>query len=109
GSGDEALALANRAFEAVGAEPSLLDTRAVAYLALGRRDAAELAVRDLESVAAEAPSATTYFHLARAQALAGHRSEARRAWEAAARLGLRPDRLHALERPIYQQFTREFQ
>ena len=59
-------------------------------------------------IAAESPSATTYFHLARAQALAGRRSEARRAWDGAIKLGLRAERLHVLERPAFQQLEREF-
>jgi hypothetical protein len=101
----EGLKLVNRAIDAAGPGPGLLDTRAVAYLARGERDSALLAVRDLEATVAEASSPTTLFHLARAYELAGRRPDARRAWRAALAQGLGPNRIHPLELDAFRRLS----
>jgi Tfp pilus assembly protein PilF len=107
GRGAEALDLVRRAAEAGGLESGLLDTRAVAYLSLWQSEATAKAIQDLEEVAAEAPAAVTYFHLAQAYLQARKRPEAGRAWKKAVELGLAPNALHPLERPAYQQLQRD--
>jgi pentatricopeptide repeat protein len=105
GHGGEALALVKRATDVTGNDMNLLDTRAVAYLTLGGRDAADLAVKDLQSIVAERPSAVTYFHLAQAYVLAGNLKEARQAWESAKKHGLSPNHVHPLERDTYERLA----
>src|SRR5205823_8537621 len=83
GHGEEALEMVTRATAVVGRSPTLLDTRAVAALTLGRRDAVQSAVADLEALVAEAPSPTTFFHLAQAYEKAGRKRDAVKAWQTA--------------------------
>jgi tetratricopeptide (TPR) repeat protein len=102
GRAEEALSLVSRALAVEGPIPYLLDTRALAYLAGKRSD---LAVKDLQDAVAEAPTATRYFHLARAQRDAGNRLAAVAAMRKALALGLSPNRLHALELRTHQQLV----
>jgi tetratricopeptide (TPR) repeat protein len=104
GKADEALALVSRAMKILGPVPYLLDTRAVVYLANKRSD---LAVKDLQDALAEAPTASGYFHLARAHRDASHRLEALAAMRKAIDMGLTPNRLHGLEKSTHQQLLRE--
>ena len=69
-----------------GPAPDLLDTRAVAYLAMGRDD---LAIKDLEDAVAVRPSPLKYLHLAEAYLMASRRSEATLALHSAKTAGLR--------------------
>jgi tetratricopeptide (TPR) repeat protein len=108
GHGEEALQLVERAAELRANDPDLLDTRGVAYLALGRPDADALALKELEAAVAEAPSPATYFHLARAQLALGRRKDAAQSWERAKGTGLTPEGLHALERPAFRELERQF-
>jgi tetratricopeptide (TPR) repeat protein len=100
--GEEALALANRALEVVGAHPAVLETRAVVYLALGRHGPA---LADLEDALALKRSPSALMHLARAHQLAGDRSQAIAAWKKAQEAGLKRDHLHPLEQPLYQELA----
>jgi tetratricopeptide (TPR) repeat protein len=102
--GAEALDLLKQAIEIVGPLPDLRDTRAVAYLALGRND---LAVEDLKEAVAASPTPRTYFHLAQAQQLAGNRAAAAAALQQAQAAGFDADALHPLERPAYQKLRSE--
>jgi tetratricopeptide (TPR) repeat protein len=103
----EALALAERAVQVVGRGAGVLDTRAVAALAVGQPKAVEQAVRDLESVTEEAPTAAYYYHLAQAYTQLRQPREAARAWQRAKALGLSADGLHPLERPAYERLRQE--
>jgi tetratricopeptide (TPR) repeat protein len=106
GHGEEALQLINRAAELTADDPGLLDTRAVAYLSLRQRDAAERAVKELEAALAEAPAGDYWFHLAQAHLALGHRKEAAQSWHKAQSLGLTAQRLHPLERPAFEELSR---
>ena len=71
----EALQLINRAIELHGANPSLLDTRAVALIRAGQ---GELAIKDLGEARAQNPQSVNYaVHLAWAYETAGRLDEAR--------------------------------
>jgi len=104
GKGNEALSLLRRAIDTAGPLPELRDTRAVVSLSLGESKAA---VEDLEAVVREAPTATRYFHLARAELLAGHRGSALDALGKAKAAGLKAEALHPLERASYQPLLKE--
>jgi tetratricopeptide (TPR) repeat protein len=105
-NGAEALKCIERAIELQGPIASRLDTRAMAYLALGK---ATEAVKDLEEAIAQAPSASHYFHLAQAYhklANDSHkvndRNNASLAWERAKLSGLREEMISSLELRMYQ-------
>lgn len=102
GDGPTALDLVQRACKLGGPRPGFLDTRAVVRLAMGD---SRQAVKDLEEAVAAAPSASAYFHLARAHAEAQDRQAARRAWAQAKALGLGPAALHPLERTAYDRLA----
>ena len=95
GKGPEALELAKQAIQIMGPNPSLLDTRGIIYLTLGR---ANLAVKDLESAVAEKPNPIYCFHLARALLVDKNPDRAKQVFKQAKDLGLNPDRLDPLER-----------
>ena len=95
----EALKLVDRAIRIGGPAASLLDTRAVVYLASG---AARPAVPDLEQATAQRPTAARCFHLACAYALAGKTEEAMESLEEAQWLDLTPEQLHPLDQPSYE-------
>ncbi|HYT87192.1 MAG TPA: tetratricopeptide repeat protein [Gemmataceae bacterium] len=98
--GAEALELIQQALDIVGPVPAALDTRAVIYLALGRKDQA---VKDLEEVVAASPTAAHYFHLAQAWHAAGKRDRALNALLEAEGRGLAESVLHPLERDAYRR------
>jgi tetratricopeptide (TPR) repeat protein len=98
GKGEEALEFAQQALQIIGPNPSLLDTRGVIYLTMGK---AEQAIQDLQTAVEERPTATYCFHLARAQAMAQNLDKAKEAFRKAKDLGLTPDRLDQLERGEY--------
>jgi tetratricopeptide (TPR) repeat protein len=102
----EAVALVGKAVEVHGPRAELLDTRAVAYLALGR---VEQALADLEQAIADAPTPVKYFHLTRAHHLARNPRAARAALSRATGAGLTADRLHPAEREAYRQLVAELQ
>jgi tetratricopeptide (TPR) repeat protein len=98
--GQRALELLNRACERAGPSATLLDTRAVVELTLGHTDRA---IRDLEEVAAQAPTAAVYFHLAQAHLEGGNRKAALQAFRKSQELGLQPGDLHPLENSARQR------
>jgi tetratricopeptide (TPR) repeat protein len=103
----QALALADRAVELSGHSSGMLDTRAIAALAVRKSDTVQQAIRDLESITEQARTATTYFHLAQAYEQAQRRREAMQAWQRAASMGLTPSDLHPLERPVFDRLLKE--
>jgi predicted Zn-dependent protease len=102
--GDQALELVNRAIALVGPTPSLLDTRALVYLTLGKEDKA---IQDLQESLASQRSASVYFHLAQAYAQTNNRPQAADAYQNAVALGFQPDLLDPLELPAYKKLIRE--
>ena len=86
GKGQEALDMIQQAIKTAGPTMPLLDTRAVIFIALGQSTSA---IRDLEDVVAEAPSANRLFHLARAYFVAGQRDAALSFLAACARRGIK--------------------
>lgn len=104
GKGAEALDLIDRAVASGGRLPYLLETRADIYLATGE---GRKALDDLRNVIAEEPTATRYFHLARAYRTADNPSAAGDALKKAHSLGLTADSLHPLHRKAYQQLVAE--
>jgi cellulose synthase operon protein C len=104
GKAAEALPLITQAVALLGPRPELLDTRAIAYLTQGLNDKA---IADLEQAVADGPSATRYFHLARAYRAANNMDGAAAALRRARELGLQPGRLHPLERPAGERLLAE--
>lgn len=85
---DEALKYVEEAIEILGPQADILDTRAVAYTAKQNYSAA---IRDLDLSVTDNPTASKYFHLARAHMLANQEKKAVQAWEQALELGLTRD------------------
>jgi predicted Zn-dependent protease len=109
GHADEAVVLIDRAIQASGIDPNLLDTRAVAFLALNKAD---FAINDLDKVIDTSPTPTAYFHLAQAylqgslQGRPAWRNKALEAWKKAnERTRLTPEELHPLERAAFDRLT----
>jgi tetratricopeptide (TPR) repeat protein len=101
GKGEEALSEIAQAIDVAGPRPSLLDTRALAYMATGRSD---LAIKDLEAATAVArPSPEMYLHLAQARLMAKDRKGADVALQKAKVSGLNTESLHPLERKAYER------
>jgi tetratricopeptide (TPR) repeat protein len=98
--GEESLKLINRAIDVAGPNPAFLDTRAFVQLALQNPNSAR---EDLEKSARGIPEAAHYLHLARTHSLAKDLPAASAALNRARAAGLDPDRLHPLEKPLYQK------
>jgi Tfp pilus assembly protein PilF len=98
----EAVTLVNRAIDAAGPVPELLDTRAVVYLMTQQTD---LAVKDLRQAIAQAPDPVKYYHLAAAEYAAKNRAAAGDAFRKATDDGLKPADLHPLEQAAYRQLA----
>jgi tetratricopeptide (TPR) repeat protein len=98
----EALDLINHAISLDGENPSYLDTRGQAYLALGRTVDA---IKDLEEATALAPSGEKYFHLAQAYGKAQKPDEARKALQKAKTVGFKVESLLPLERRVYEELV----
>jgi tetratricopeptide (TPR) repeat protein len=106
GDGQEALRHINTALAGFGRRSELLDTRGIVYLALGRHDDA---LNDLKEVAADAPSASRLFHLARAHYEARDRESAARVLRRAQEMGLKADLLHPVEQKTCDRLMAELQ
>lgn len=102
GNGTEALELLDRAVQRFGPSTQMLDTRALAWLALGKP---EQAVRDLQTALAQKPNFLLYFHLAQAYILTRDKAQAAEALRKAKELGLKPALLHPLERGPFGQLV----
>ena len=92
---DEALELINRALELAGPLPTLLDSRAIVYLA---RDESKTAIADLDAAIATAPRPVWFFHKAQALAASGDEVGAEQSLSQARRLKFTPAMVHPLER-----------
>jgi tetratricopeptide (TPR) repeat protein len=105
---DEALQLINRAMEISGPMASMLDTRALVYLADNQPDKAladlDVALADIDVTSpTNGPPPVRLFHQARAYQQAGKTAEATDALLRAQKLGLKPEKLDAVERPLYMK------
>ncbi|MBX6312993.1 MAG: tetratricopeptide repeat protein [Isosphaeraceae bacterium] len=98
--GSEPLELIQRAIAIGGPVPALLDTRAVINL---KRNNIDAALQDLRQAVAEAPTASSYFHLAQAYWTAKSPGAAAEALREAKNLGLATNGLDPLERTAYHQ------
>jgi tetratricopeptide (TPR) repeat protein len=98
GKADEALDAVQQAINFRGELAELLDTRAVAHLVKGQH---ALAIKDLEEIVAEAPTAHRYFHLAQARIAAGNTAGALDALRLGKGLGLTEATVDPLERTAY--------
>jgi tetratricopeptide (TPR) repeat protein len=104
GKAAEALSLIGQALALLGPRPELLDTRAIVYLTQGMNDKA---IADLEQAVADGPTASRYFHLARAYRAANNGDAAAAALRRARELGFQASRLHPLERPGCERLLAE--
>jgi cellulose synthase operon protein C len=100
GPSPEALTLVQQAISKIGPIPDLLETRAKAYLALGR--SAE-AVQDLEDAIADTPTAMRYFLLAAAREKNCNADGARDAFHRAQELGFDIRDLHPIDLPDFER------
>ena len=102
GKASEALELVNRRIEITGPSASLLDTRGMIFLKLGR---AGEAVQCFTDAADQNPAGVFYFHLAEALKAAGKPNEAEKSWLSAKALGFKKTDLHRLEleQPDYDE------
>ncbi len=97
-SAQEALKLTEEAIRILGPTSDLLDTRALAYLALGK---AAQAVADLRVASQDAPTFSKFFHLAQVEKQANNLEGARIAMAKAEELGLDVNRLTPQEKKSY--------
>jgi tetratricopeptide (TPR) repeat protein len=102
----QALEAIDRAIDRVGPSPELLDTRGVIYLTMAQSDRA---IDDLQTAAAQSPSASRYFHLAQALAAANKPREARQALDEAKKRGFDVEKVHPLEKPLGRQLMAALQ
>lgn len=101
----EALKYINHAIDNLrGPMPTLLDTRATVFTALGRSGEA---IQDLQTALSEAQTPVRYVHLALAYRMGKKRTEAREALETARAMGFDPANLHPLEQPAYRTLRTE--
>ena len=101
---EESLELINHAIAVAGPGASILDSRAVVYLALGQADPA---LADLQLAVAEEATPMRLFHQARAYLLAGKTKEARDAMEEAGKKQLKRKMLDPPERAIYDKLMEQ--
>jgi Tfp pilus assembly protein PilF len=95
---DEALSLIERAIEAAGPAPQLLDTRACILISQGRTRQASTDLK--KSIADGGTTPTTLLHLAAAQLDDGDAESARQTFEQAKAAGLSELLLHPLDRAL---------
>jgi cellulose synthase operon protein C len=101
----EALVLIDRAIEAHGPAPSLIDTRAVVLIRAGQFDKAIEELTDARDDNGQNPSFA--LHLAWAYQSKGQLDLARRAFQQAVALGYRPEVIDPLERPLILKLRRD--
>ena len=97
---DKAQELIDQAIEILGPLADILDTRAVIRMA---REEYDLAVEDMTLSLSIDPTAVKYYHMAKAQALAGNEAEALDAWAKAKELEIEKESLPLIEQPGYQE------
>jgi tetratricopeptide (TPR) repeat protein len=96
----EALRWVDSAISLAGPQPELLDTRGVIYLSLGQ---GTLALADLERAVDSNPTASSCFHLARAQMASKNRDAAVQSLEKARLRGFTESVLHPLDQQNYHR------
>ena len=102
--GDESLRLVEEAIRLSGPQGPLLDTRGMAYLALGKlREALE----NLEAAIAESPVPVRLFHRAQAYLRSDRPKAAASSLREAMDRGLKPEQLHPLERSSLAQLRKQ--
>jgi cellulose synthase operon protein C len=102
GNAAEALKLVEEAIRVLGPTSDLLDTRALAYMALGKT---KQAVADLQMAVTDKPSGSKYFHLALAEKQNSNPEAARTALTKAQELGTEPKQLTSLESKSFQELV----
>ena len=103
---DEAMTFAERAIAEAGPVPQLLDTRGCVKLAQSRLRAA---TDDLMAAVESGNLPTTFMHLAFIQAETGNPELARQTLAHSVEQGLRPERLHPLDRGMLDRLNAQFQ
>ena len=99
--GKEALEMIDESIEILGPSPELLDTRAMAHLALGKP---KEAINDLREAIKDSPSGIMNFHLALAHEAAGDKNSASRALKVAQEnYQLSYEEVPKIERASYQR------
>jgi Tfp pilus assembly protein PilF len=98
----EASVLIDKAIAIAGPQAPLLDTRAIVVLQQGR---VKQAIQDLQQAVAQGGSAEHYFHMAWAQLQDGNPKAAAHAYAEALDRGLDADKVHALERTVFQELA----
>ncbi|NOY29615.1 MAG: tetratricopeptide repeat protein [Planctomycetes bacterium] len=98
---EEAEQLVDQSMETFGPIGDLLDTRALVRIASKKYD---LAIEDLTLAVSVSRDPIKYYHLARAQLLAGDKKGALKSWEEAKNLGVEKEKLPLLEQPVYEEF-----
>jgi len=97
---DRAQELIEKAIEILGPLADVLDTRAVIRIA---RKEYDLAVEDMTLALSLDPTAVKYYHMAKAQALAGNEGEALEAWSMANEMEIEEESLPLIEQSGYQE------
>jgi len=98
---EEAEQFVELAMETFGPIDDMLDTRALIRIASKKYD---LAIEDLTLAISVSRDPLKYYHLARAQLLAGDKEGALKSWEEAKKLGIEKEKLPLLEQPGYEEF-----
>lgn len=98
---DEAKHLVQQAMEIYGPIDALLDTQAL--ISIAGKDY-ESAVKDLKLAVTVGRDPIKYYHLARAQMLAGDKEESLKSWNVAKDLGIEKDQLPIIEQHGYEKF-----
>ena len=105
--GKEALEMVNKAVAVLGPLPNLLDTRAMAYLAMGQ---GSTAVEILLEAIGDTPTGVRYFHLALAHAAAGNLPAAGRALQVGRDSHeLSEDQVPTIERQMYRELVEKIE
>jgi tetratricopeptide (TPR) repeat protein len=89
-----------------GPSDDILDTEAVVYMMRGNYNKA---IENLQLAVTEDPNAEKWFHLSRAQWLAGRRDEAITAWGRALDFEVGPEKLNRMEHDTYEKFKKEIE
>jgi tetratricopeptide (TPR) repeat protein len=96
----------DEAIEILGPLADLLDTRAVIQMA---RNEFDQAVEDMTLSLSIDPTAVKYYHMARAQALAGDEEKAIEAWGKANEMEISVESLPLIERPGFQETKKQIE
>lgn len=103
---DDPLKLVEEASAILGPNSDILDTWAV--VRISQKDY-QGAIRDLELAVTDGPTASKYYHKARAHLLAGENKAAVEAWQKAEELGLGRDALNRMEFDQYEEMKKKIE